>query len=467
MMARGDEITCVGLLFDSILNDDASRMMEKIEQTHIPVDFLLDQIPSSVPGLLRHIPSLIQMASFLGAVTCVQTLFAAGADLQQCDGLGHPVADFACCGRLDICMLLRINGVTFTTQSAVLSAQFNRVDMMRWLFEIGVIVAGPSPILRWTGSCGSIKLVRRLVGVGVTDDGYAVEEAAKRGHGAVVQFLMDAGALPAREALVASVRSGYVGCVTPIARYIPTDLAILRLCVEAGHCPVLPTLLIGDQGDFGDCLQLAGDRADFVWMLGRAGATSADHADPPAFDVFLRRAGGTNSLGLANEGFVRCEHADRAALEMLTVSALKSTIAVGGFDGCVNLRLVDLRSVVVITERAFTGCTSLEYVLLSDSLTEIGRCAFEGCAALRTFTMPSGLCGVGPGAFRSCPCLALVAFQPMSNLREFALDVFETLPRVEFCSMQTSRIAGGAGTTSRFFKSASSERLLPGATIRG
>lgn len=75
-----------------------------------------------------------------------------------------------------------------------------------------------------------------------------------------------------------------------------------------------------------------------------------------------------------------------------------------------SLKTVDLRNITShIDTNAFQGCTSLETVLMSDSIsaaTPIGSYAFHGCKALRRFEyLGTGSTGSGTYIWNSCSVL--------------------------------------------------------------
>ena len=85
---------------------------------------------------------------------------------------------------------------------------------------------------------------------------------------------------------------------------------------------------------------------------------------------------------------------------------------------------------LVISERAFYGCTSAETVSLGDTVLTIGDSAFEGCSAL---------VDVNTGA--SCTTLEDFAFKDCSSVERFVL------PSVEYSCVFPFKNAGADGTT--------------------
>lgn len=86
-----------------------------------------------------------------------------------------------------------------------------------------------------------------------------------------------------------------------------------------------------------------------------------------------------------------------AAVETITAPKLRK-IGEYAFYGCLNLKTIDLSSVSEVGIGAFTYCTSLRSVTLSNSLTEIMDFVFYGCTALSTIDL-SHVVRIGTGAF--------------------------------------------------------------------
>ena len=81
----------------------------------------------------------------------------------------------------------------------------------------------------------------------------------------------------------------------------------------------------------------------------------------------------------------------------------------GAFNGCTSLQSVVLPdSVTKIGESAFSGCTSLQSVVIPDGVTEIGESAFSGCKSLQSVVIPDSVTKIGSSAFYGCESLQSV-----------------------------------------------------------
>ena len=86
----------------------------------------------------------------------------------------------------------------------------------------------------------------------------------------------------------------------------------------------------------------------------------------------------------------------------------------GSFAECTSLQSVVIPdSVTKIGESAFSGCTSLQSIVIPDSVTEIGRYAFSGCTSLQSVVILDSVIEIGDYAFSGCPKLTLNCKSPL------------------------------------------------------
>lgn len=91
-----------------------------------------------------------------------------------------------------------------------------------------------------------------------------------------------------------------------------------------------------------------------------------------------------------------------------------------GFSG---LKSVDLSEVNTIREGAFSNCTSLETVTLSERLSTLEANAFCGDIALKTISIDRGLSVIGSKAFAGCASLNNITIH--SNVSTIIADAFD------------------------------------------
>ena len=53
----------------------------------------------------------------------------------------------------------------------------------------------------------------------------------------------------------------------------------------------------------------------------------------------------------------------------------------------------------------YSVCSSLQSVIIPDSVTSIGGSAFAGCESLQSVTIPDSVTSIGDGAFLECSSL--------------------------------------------------------------
>lgn len=87
----------------------------------------------------------------------------------------------------------------------------------------------------------------------------------------------------------------------------------------------------------------------------------------------------------------------------LVIPRVFSKIREEAFSCCSNLKSVIITdSVTKIGEEAFLGCSSLKSITLADSVTEIERGLFWGCSDLENIIIPASVTKIGLLAFVEC-----------------------------------------------------------------
>lgn len=88
----------------------------------------------------------------------------------------------------------------------------------------------------------------------------------------------------------------------------------------------------------------------------------------------------------------------------------------GAFKNCRHLQVVKLPNVKAVTPEAFSGCTRLTTVELSDNVETIGDEAFAHCYMLRTFRLPQSLEFIEESAFFHCCNLEALVYEEDGQL---------------------------------------------------
>ena len=76
-----------------------------------------------------------------------------------------------------------------------------------------------------------------------------------------------------------------------------------------------------------------------------------------------------------------------------------------------------------ICESAFSGCSALKKVKLSDCVKRIGNRGFYGCYSLENITMPNGIKSIGERAFLGCGFLTSISIpNGITSIDEFVFQ---------------------------------------------
>lgn len=104
--------------------------------------------------------------------------------------------------------------------------------------------------------------------------------------------------------------------------------------------------------------------------------------------------------------------ASNSILEKISSNPNGLTSYIGGaFGSCKNIKRVDIpESVIIIGEKAFSGCTNLETVSFGQNskLQTIGDGAFAGCTSLKEIEIPASITVLYLSAFSECDNLKTI-----------------------------------------------------------
>ena len=100
-----------------------------------------------------------------------------------------------------------------------------------------------------------------------------------------------------------------------------------------------------------------------------------------------------------------------------------TSIGYSAFSGCTSLKTVIISdSVITISNRAFQDCTSLVSIDLPENLEELSAGCFENCTSLESIVIPDSVKYIYNDVFNGCVSLAEVDIP--DNIEYFSSDVF-------------------------------------------
>lgn len=115
-------------------------------------------------------------------------------------------------------------------------------------------------------------------------------------------------------------------------------------------------------------------------------------------------------------------------------------IASSAFEGCTNLKTIDLSSVTEIRENSFRGCSEL-MELSSISIESIGDNAFEGCTKLSTVAIDM-VESIGNEAFKGCVCLTTISIENARSIGHNAIAECRNLKQISINNPSLLKDAG-------------------------
>lgn len=121
------------------------------------------------------------------------------------------------------------------------------------------------------------------------------------------------------------------------------------------------------------------------------------------------------------------------------------TISDFTFAYCGGLASIDLSNVKTIGESAFSNCTGLNSIVVSDSVTNVGKNAFYRCLSVGSVTIGNGLEYLSDQMFADCESLTTVSFGNEGNLKELGTSCFNGCTSLEEITLPDGLEHVGAG----------------------
>lgn len=115
--------------------------------------------------------------------------------------------------------------------------------------------------------------------------------------------------------------------------------------------------------------------------------------------------------GIAGEAFK-----DNTTLESVIIPDSVLSVGEGAFRNCTSLNYVYLsNSLKALNDYSFSGCTALKNIIIPESVTEIASCAFYK-TGLEKITVPQNVKSLGTNSFRDCTSLLTVGITGATSL---------------------------------------------------
>lgn len=117
---------------------------------------------------------------------------------------------------------------------------------------------------------------------------------------------------------------------------------------------------------------------------------------------------------LGENAFQSCTSLEELTIPNLEIKSWDGSVASGTlyqlFSNGVpeTLKKVTLTAATALKAYAFSGCSSIETVVLPDTLTSIGDYAFNGCTNLKSINIPEGITVIATNLFNGCSSLEAI-----------------------------------------------------------
>ena len=107
----------------------------------------------------------------------------------------------------------------------------------------------------------------------------------------------------------------------------------------------------------------------------------------------------------------------------------------------------------MIGAQAFSGCTSLQSIVIPNSVTKIGSFTFSGCTSLQSIEIPNSVTEIGAHAFRNCTSLQSIDIVTQEKEPDLSLERIEYLLQAlsEYSKEFSLRVPIGCGYAYRHY----------------
>lgn len=121
---------------------------------------------------------------------------------------------------------------------------------------------------------------------------------------------------------------------------------------------------------------------------------------------------------------------DGCKIQLNEEIALGATIISNTYENGKGVITFD-RDIVILTESAFEGCTTLASVSLPESICAMQEATFAGCDALTDIKLPSSVIRIGDFAFYGCSSLTHITMQDTTTVGVSAFEGCICLTKID------------------------------------
>ena len=143
-----------------------------------------------------------------------------------------------------------------------------------------------------------------------------------------------------------------------------------------------------------------------------------------------------------------------SGLTSITISDSVTSIGNYAFRNCSGLTSVAIgNGVTSIGGYAFYNCSSLTSITISDSVTSIGEYAFRGCSSLTSVTIPNSVTSIGDWAFDGCSSLTSVTIG--NSVKSIGSSAFKNCDKLETVNWNATSCLSAGSLSYPIFKGCS------------
>ena len=145
----------------------------------------------------------------------------------------------------------------------------------------------------------------------------------------------------------------------------------------------------------------AATSGNFEYSISNSKATITKYRGNASSISVPSNLGGYTVASIGNYAFSSC-----TSLTSITISNSVTSIGEGAFYWCDSLKSITIpNSVTSIGSDAFANCYSLTSITIPNSVISIGRGAFFSCYSLTSITIPNSVISIGEDTFKYCNSL--------------------------------------------------------------